>query len=64
MMSPSQQIFDMEPTQIDIEAELEPQVQDLGESCAKLLADCTNVVNDALTAAFREVTNNYCTPPA
>ena len=55
MMSPSQQIFDMEPMQIDIESELEPQVKILGESCAKLLIDCGAVVNDALTAAFREV---------
>ena len=54
-MSPSQQIFDMEPMQIDFESELEPQVKILGESCAKLLLDCGAVVNDALTAAFREV---------
>lgn len=55
MMSPSQQILDMEPIQIDIDAELEPQVKILGESCTRLLMDCGAVVNDALTAAFREV---------
>ncbi|XP_067942045.1 myosin-11-like [Watersipora subatra] len=54
MMSPSQVLSEIEVQLIDEDQPIILQLEDLGQSCTTLLADCGLVVQDALQAAFRE----------
>ena len=55
MMSPSQVLSEIETRKIDEQQPIVPQIEQLGQSCTSLLADCGLVIQDALQAAFREV---------
>lgn len=55
MMSASQVLSEVEPSRIDEDEPIGPQIEMLGQSCNSLLNDCGLVVQDALQAAFREV---------
>ena len=57
-MSPSQVLSEIETRKIDEEQPIIPQIEQLGQSCTSLLHDCGLVVQDALQAAFREVSEH------
>lgn len=57
-MSASQMLTDIEAYQLNVDYPITPQIEEMGSSCRQVLNDCGLVVDDALQAAFREVTNH------